>query len=70
MELAQKKNKKTPAHPMPEQLRIRLGHVKHSNPIAIIASDVQMSYNLSYLILSFLFPQQLHCDQQAQQTCK
>ncbi len=29
-----KKKERTPAHPMPEQLRIWLGHVKHSNPIA------------------------------------
>jgi len=34
IELAQKKKEKTPAHPMPEQLRIWLGHIKHSNPIA------------------------------------
>ena len=33
---------------MPEQLRIRLGHVKHSSPIDILASDVQMFYGLSH----------------------
>jgi hypothetical protein len=30
MELAQKKKEKTPAHPMPEQFRICLEHVKQS----------------------------------------
>jgi len=32
---------------MPEQFRIQLGHVKHSNPIAANVSDVQIFYNQS-----------------------